>query len=44
VRVFHQCDMGMSGRVWPDGGSLLDQPCKLVQAFNVIGAAMAKKP
>jgi hypothetical protein len=24
-------------RAWPDGGSLLDQPVKLVQAFDIIG-------
>jgi len=42
IRMYQQCDNGMAGRVWPDGGALLDQPCKLVQAFNVIADAMVK--
>jgi hypothetical protein len=33
--------MGMSGRIWPDGGALLDQPNKLVAAFSVIGSQLA---
>jgi hypothetical protein len=41
VRLYQQCDMGMSGIAWPDGGALLGQPLKLVQAFNVIGSALA---
>jgi hypothetical protein len=36
------CDRGMSGIVWPDGGALLDQPCQLVEAFNVIGSALER--
>lgn len=35
-----QCDRGMSGVVWPDGGALLDQPVRLIEAFNVVGAAL----
>jgi hypothetical protein len=27
---------------WPDGGSLLDQPVKLVEAFSVIGHALKR--
>lgn len=27
-------------RTWPDGGTLLDQPVKLVRAFDVIAAAV----
>lgn len=42
VRMYHRCDMGFAGRVWPDGRGLLDQPCKLVAAFAVIGTALAK--
>jgi hypothetical protein len=42
VHMFHRCDMGMAGRIWPDGGSLLDQPVKLVRAFSVISEAVAK--
>lgn len=34
--------MGMAGRVWPNGGSLLDQPCLLIQAFDVIAQAKAQ--
>lgn len=32
--------MGSGIRVWPDGGTLLDQPVKLVRAFDVIAAAV----
>jgi hypothetical protein len=42
VNMFHRCDMGMAGRVWPDGGTLLDQPTKLVRAFSVISSAVSK--
>lgn len=42
IRAFELCDRGMAGREWPDGGSLLDQPCKLVEAFAVIGDAKHK--
>lgn len=34
--------MGMSGRLWPDGRSLLDQPCLLVSAFDVIARCKAE--
>jgi hypothetical protein len=27
---------GMSGEVWPDGQSVIYQPLKLVQAFDVL--------
>jgi hypothetical protein len=30
----------MSGTVWPDGGALLDQPARLIQAFDIIGSAL----
>ncbi len=36
-----QCDRGMAGHVWPDGGGLLDQPNVLIEAWNVLGRAMA---
>ena len=36
VRLCRMCDGGMGAPVWPDGGALLDQPVKLVQAFNLI--------
>jgi len=41
LSLYNRCDMGMAGRVWPDGRSLLDQPCLLVQAFDVISSARA---
>lgn len=42
MKIYEQCDRGMSGVEWPDGGALLDQPNKLVTAFNVIGHAFAE--
>ena len=41
MNMFHRCDMGMAGRVWPDGGTP-DQPTKLVRAFSVISSAVSK--
>lgn len=38
IRLCRMCEGGMGAPVWPDGGSLLDQPVKLVQAFGVIRA------
>lgn len=32
----------MAGLVYPDGGAVLDQPLVLLDAFAVIGAAMAE--
>lgn len=31
----------MAGPIWPDGGALLDQPLKLIAAFNYIRALSA---
>lgn len=42
VRLYQRCDMGMAGRIWPDGRGVLYQPCKLVAAFDVIGDAFYK--
>lgn len=42
VRIYRQCDRGMAGHVWPDGGALLDQPNQLIDAFQVIGAALQR--
>ena len=42
VRLHDQCDMGMGGRVWPDGRGLLDQPNLLIEAFDVIAGAKAR--
>lgn len=36
VRLCRQCEGGLGAPVWPDGGSLLDQPVKLVSAFGYI--------
>lgn len=38
--MFTRCDMGMSGRVWPDGRAFLDQPSVLIEAFDVIGKGL----
>lgn len=32
----------MAGQVFPDGGSVLDQPLVLLDAFAVIGTAVAE--
>lgn len=45
--MYQRCDMGMAGRVWPDGRAHLDQPLVLIEAFDVIGKALrdfAPKP
>lgn len=42
VYLYHRCDMGMAGRVWPDGRALLDQPERLVRAFDLIGREWAR--
>lgn len=47
IRLCRMCESGMGAPVWPDGGSILDQPVKLVRAFNFIRALSAfyeKKP
>lgn len=36
IRFCRMCQGGMGGPSWPDGGSILDQPVKLVAAFNMI--------
>jgi hypothetical protein len=36
INLSRQCESGMGAPIWPDGGSLLDQPVKLVSAFNRI--------
>jgi len=38
--MYHRCDMGMAGRVWPDGRAFLDQPVNLIDAFDVIAKAL----
>lgn len=46
LRIHDQCDRGMAGMAYPDGGALLDQPLLLLDAFATIGAAkydLAKK-
>lgn len=42
VRMHGQCDRGMGGQVYPDGGALLDQPNLLIEAWDIIGAAKAR--
>jgi hypothetical protein len=32
----------MTGMVWPDGKALIDQPVRLREAFQLIGAVQAK--
>ncbi len=40
--MYRRCDKGMSGRVWPDGGALLDQPQILIDAFDVIADGLLR--
>jgi hypothetical protein len=44
ISLYQQCDRGMAGYVYPDGGSVLDQPLLLIEAFAVIGSAFCAKP
>lgn len=41
LRLHRQCDQGMSGMRFPDGGAALDQPLVLLDAFDVISRAVA---
>lgn len=41
LRLHAQCDRGMAGYVYPDGGAVLDQPLVLLDAFAVISSARA---
>jgi hypothetical protein len=36
VRLCRMCEGGMGAPVWPNGLAMLDQPVKLVSAFNYI--------
>lgn len=36
IRLCRMCQNGMGSPSWPDGGAILDQPVKLVSAFNFI--------
>ncbi len=42
LRLHSQCDRGMAGMAYPDGGPVLDQPLLLLDAFAVIGDAKAR--
>lgn len=42
LRLHSQCDMGMGGTRFPDGGAVLDQPLVLLDAFATIGDAIHK--
>ena len=41
IRLCRMCGGGMGAPVWPDGRALLDQPVKLIQAFNIIRSVMS---
>lgn len=41
IQMCRACESGYAAPVWPDGGALLDQPVKLVQAFNMIRSMAA---
>lgn len=41
VRIFHRCNSGMMWQ-WPDGRAFLDQPTKLAEAMDQIGAELAR--
>lgn len=43
LRLHSQCDRGMNGYVYPDGGPVIDQPLLLLDAFSVIGDAVARE-
>lgn len=36
ISLCRRCEGGMGSPVWPDGKALLDQPVKLVKAFDLI--------
>jgi hypothetical protein len=40
ISMYNRCDMGMAGRVWPDGRAYLDQPMILIEAFGVIAKGL----
>ncbi len=40
VNLCRQCETGMGAPIWPDGKAILDQPVKLVKAFNAIRTTM----
>lgn len=42
LRIHSQCDMGMAGSRYPDGGALFDQPLLLLDAFATIGDAVSR--
>jgi hypothetical protein len=42
VRTYRQCSGGLGGITWPDGGPILNQPVKLVDAFGVIAGALER--
>lgn len=42
LRLHAQCDRGMAGFVYPDGGAVLDQPLLLLDAFAVISNTMSE--
>ena len=42
VNLYRQSLDAWGNVVWPDGGSLLDQPVKLTRAFAVIRESIAR--
>jgi len=40
IAMYRRCDKAMSGRDWPDGRAVLDQPMVLIEAFDVIAQAL----
>ncbi len=36
ISLCRQCEAGSGAPVWPDGKAILDQPVKLVKAFNMV--------
>jgi hypothetical protein len=42
ITIALQSRDGFGGIRWPDGGGLLDQPLKLIAAFEVIFAAVER--
>lgn len=42
VELYLRSVDGMGALRWPDGGCLLDQPCRLISAFDVIASEKSK--
>jgi hypothetical protein len=42
VELYQRSVDGMGSMNWPDGRSLLDQPCRLITAFDIIANQKSK--